>query len=99
MALLRLISLGALAGVAAVAVAPSTAHACSIDPCADSAEFGMLRVTHEAVTTDGVLLLSSQQGDSDGLSPQDAIARMTVVVTEEDIELSDTIEHAAGEYF
>lgn len=99
MALLRLISLGALAAVGAVAIAPSTAHACSIDPCAESAEFGMLRVTHETVTTDGVLLLSSQQGDSDALSPQDAIARMTVIVTEEDIELPGTIEHAAGEYF
>lgn len=59
----------------------------------------MLRVAHETVTTDGVLLLSSQQGDSDALSPEDAIARMTVVVVEEDIELAGTIEHAAGEYF
>lgn len=59
----------------------------------------MLLVAHETVTTDGVLLLSSSQGDSDGLTPEAAIARMTVVVADEDVELSGTIEHTAGEYF
>lgn len=100
MALLRLISLGALAVVGAVAVAPSTAHACSFDDCAESPEFSELRVSQETVTTDGVLLLSSRHGDSDALTPEAAIARMSVVVlAAQDVELSGTIEHTAGQYF
>lgn len=76
----------------AVALVPARSEACSLDPCFDSQAFRSFLPSHTVVAPDGVIVFEMSRGSSDRVSDADALAFVTVNVSDASGALEGTLE-------